>query len=65
MTKFWNNINKFPRFLFSVIIGFFLTTFYTIFELLKEKNKRLNISITIIVFISIITIILRQMLGIR
>nr|YP_010198072.1 hypothetical protein LK227_pgp030 [Gracilaria multipartita]UAD86488.1 hypothetical protein [Gracilaria multipartita] len=65
MTKFWNNINKFPRFLFSVIIGFFLTTFYTIFELLKEKDKRLSISITIIVFISMITIILRQMLGIR
>ncbi|KAI0556510.1 ycf33 (chloroplast) [Gracilaria domingensis] len=65
MTKFLNNINKFPRFLFSVIMGFFLTTFYTIFELLKEKNKRLTISIIIIVFISTITIILRQMLGIR
>nr|YP_010198276.1 hypothetical protein LK226_pgp030 [Gracilaria ornata]UAD86692.1 hypothetical protein [Gracilaria ornata] len=65
MAKFWNNINKFPRFLFSVITGFFLTTFYTIFELLKEKNKRLTISIIIIVFISTIAIILRQMLGIR
>nr|YP_010195614.1 hypothetical protein LK149_pgp030 [Gracilaria baiana]UAD83011.1 hypothetical protein [Gracilaria baiana] len=65
MTKFWNNINKFPRFLFSVIMGFFLTTFYTIFELLKEKNKRLIISIIIIVFINIIMIILRQMLGIK
>nr|YP_010197867.1 hypothetical protein LK367_pgp032 [Gracilaria isabellana]UAD86283.1 hypothetical protein [Gracilaria isabellana] len=65
MTKFWNNINKFPRFLFSVIVGFFLTTFYTIFELLKEKNKRLTISIIIVVFIGIITMILRQMLGIK
>nr|YP_009732258.1 hypothetical protein [Gracilaria spinulosa]QHS70817.1 hypothetical protein [Gracilaria spinulosa] len=65
MTKFWNNINKFPRFIFSVIIGFFLTTFRTIFELLKKKNKRLTISIIIIVFISITTSILRQMLGIK
>nr|YP_009732521.1 hypothetical protein [Gracilaria textorii]QHS71020.1 hypothetical protein [Gracilaria textorii] len=65
MTKFWNNISQFLRFFFSVIIGFFLTTFHTIFELLKEENKRLTISIIIIVFISIITIILRQMLGIK
>uniref|UniRef100_A0AAU7YRK1 Uncharacterized protein ycf33 n=1 Tax=Gracilaria hainanensis TaxID=2871843 RepID=A0AAU7YRK1_9FLOR len=65
MAKFWNNINKFPRFLFSVIAGFFLTTFYTIFELLKERNKRLKTSIIIIVFSSIIIVILRQMLGIK
>nr|UAD87277.1 hypothetical protein [Gracilaria pacifica] len=65
MTKFWNNIKKFPRFLFSVIVGFFLTTFYTIFELLKERKKRLKISIIMIVFTSIIVIILRQMLGIK
>nr|YP_009019577.1 hypothetical protein [Gracilaria salicornia]AHH24545.1 hypothetical protein [Gracilaria salicornia]UAD87683.1 hypothetical protein [Gracilaria salicornia] len=65
MTKFWNNISKFPRFLFSVIAGFFLTTFYTIFELLKEKNKRLITSIIIIIFTCIMGLILRQMLGIK
>nr|YP_010198686.1 hypothetical protein LK037_pgp003 [Gracilaria pacifica]UAD87102.1 hypothetical protein [Gracilaria pacifica] len=65
MTKFWNNIKKFPRFLFSVIVGFFLTTFYTIFELLKERKKRLKISIIIMIFTSIIVIILRHMLGIK
>nr|YP_009346783.1 hypothetical protein [Gracilaria firma]APR74318.1 hypothetical protein [Gracilaria firma] len=65
MNKFWYNINKFLRFIISVIAGFFLTTFYTIFELLKQKNKRLTTSIIIITFIGFITIILRQMLGVR
>nr|UAD84243.1 hypothetical protein [Gracilaria changii] len=65
MNKFWDNINKFSRFIISVIAGFFLTTFYTIFELLKHKNKRLTASIIIITFISLITIILRQMLGVK
>nr|UAD85671.1 hypothetical protein [Gracilaria edulis] len=37
MKKFWDNINKFPKFLLSVIIGFFLTTFQEIFESLKKK----------------------------
>nr|YP_009498031.1 Ycf33 [Gracilaria changii]ART65294.1 Ycf33 [Gracilaria changii] len=65
MNKFWYNINKFLRFIISVIAGFFLTTFYTIFELLKQKNKRLTTSIIIITFIGFITIILRQILGVR
>nr|YP_009244587.1 hypothetical protein Gchil_194 [Agarophyton chilense]AMK96829.1 hypothetical protein Gchil_194 [Agarophyton chilense]ASP44723.1 hypothetical protein [Agarophyton chilense]UAD84445.1 hypothetical protein [Agarophyton chilense] len=65
MNEFWDNLKRFPRFLFSVIIGFFLTTFYTIFELLKEKNKRLTISSIMIIIILIIIIILRRMLGIN
>nr|YP_009510513.1 hypothetical protein [Gracilaria caudata]YP_010196230.1 hypothetical protein LK014_pgp033 [Gracilaria caudata]AXI96186.1 hypothetical protein [Gracilaria caudata]UAD83627.1 hypothetical protein [Gracilaria caudata] len=65
MTKFWDNIKKFPRFLLSVIAGFFLTTFQTIFELLKEKNKRLTTSIIMITLIGFITIVLRHMLGIK
>nr|YP_010195820.1 hypothetical protein LK100_pgp030 [Crassiphycus birdiae]UAD83217.1 hypothetical protein [Crassiphycus birdiae] len=65
MTKFWDNIKKFPGFILSVIAGFFLTTFHTIFELLKEENKRLITSIIIITFIGFTTIILRQMLGIK
>nr|YP_009509354.1 hypothetical protein [Gracilaria vermiculophylla]AXI97004.1 hypothetical protein [Gracilaria vermiculophylla]QXU75208.1 hypothetical protein [Gracilaria vermiculophylla]WDZ68051.1 hypothetical protein [Gracilaria vermiculophylla] len=65
MNKFLNNINRFPMFLISVITGFFLTTFYTIFELLKKKNKRVNISIIMLIFTGTIIVILRQMLGIN
>nr|YP_009511127.1 hypothetical protein [Hydropuntia rangiferina]AXI96800.1 hypothetical protein [Hydropuntia rangiferina]UAD87481.1 hypothetical protein [Hydropuntia rangiferina] len=65
MAKFWDNINKFPKFILSVIIGFFLTTFHEIFELFKKRNKREIIIITIITLISVITLILRQMMGIN
>nr|YP_063569.1 conserved hypothetical plastid protein [Gracilaria tenuistipitata var. liui]AAT79644.1 conserved hypothetical plastid protein [Gracilaria tenuistipitata var. liui] len=65
MNKFWHNLRKFPKFLLSVIAGFFLTTFYTIFELLKEKNKRLTITIIMILIIDIIIMILKRMLDIN
>nr|YP_009511331.1 hypothetical protein [Gracilariopsis longissima]AXI97208.1 hypothetical protein [Gracilariopsis longissima]UAD89124.1 hypothetical protein [Gracilariopsis longissima] len=65
MTNFWKNIRRFPSFLFSVITGFFLTTFYPIFELLKEKNKRIIIVTIILIFIITILNILRYMLGIN
>nr|YP_010851099.1 hypothetical protein Ycf33 [Aphanocladia stichidiosa]WGH14057.1 hypothetical protein Ycf33 [Aphanocladia stichidiosa] len=51
MSNFWVNLYKFPRFLISVLIGFFLTTFQPIFKLLKNKKDKLLI-------ISIITIII-------
>nr|YP_009237834.1 Ycf33 [Gracilariopsis lemaneiformis]YP_009294762.1 hypothetical protein Gch_163 [Gracilariopsis chorda]AJO68403.1 hypothetical protein [Gracilariopsis lemaneiformis]AML79947.1 Ycf33 [Gracilariopsis lemaneiformis]AOM67022.1 hypothetical protein Gch_163 [Gracilariopsis chorda] len=65
MTNFWDNIRRFPSFLLSVITGFFLTTFYPIFELLKVKNKRLIIVTIILIFIMIILNILRYMLSIN
>nr|YP_010199062.1 hypothetical protein LK147_pgp029 [Hydropuntia urvillei]UAD88511.1 hypothetical protein [Hydropuntia urvillei] len=65
MTRFWDNIKKFPKFIFSVITGFFLTTFYTIFELLKREKKRQIISIIITILISMIILTLRQMLDIN
>nr|YP_009511746.1 hypothetical protein [Melanthalia intermedia]AXI97623.1 hypothetical protein [Melanthalia intermedia] len=63
MANFWNNVKRFPRFLFSVIAGFFLTTFYPIFELLKEGNKRVFIVSLIILSITVIVVILRRMLA--
>lgn len=65
MNTFWKNISKFPRFLISVIAGFFLTTFYPIFELLKDKKKRIIIIILSLLFIEIILSILKLMLGLN
>nr|QCI07933.1 hypothetical protein [Pleonosporium borreri] len=65
MYNFWNNLDKFPRFLIATILGFFLTTFQPIFRLLK--NKRLN-TITLIIIITIITslyLIIVKMLGLN
>lgn len=63
MTDFWTNLYKFPRFLISVLIGFFLTTFKPIFKLLEKKE---NIIIIVIITISIVAIcykILIKMTG--
>nr|YP_010850505.1 hypothetical protein Ycf33 [Lophurella caespitosa]WGH13265.1 hypothetical protein Ycf33 [Lophurella caespitosa] len=61
MSNFWVNLYKFPRFLISVIIGFFLTTFQPVFKLLKTKKSKLlvitTITITIVLFYRIIRII--------
>nr|YP_009399793.1 hypothetical protein [Digenea simplex]ARW69612.1 hypothetical protein [Digenea simplex] len=51
MSDFWGNLYKFPRFLISVLIGFFLTTFQPVFKLLKNKKNGI-----IIAFITIIII---------
>nr|YP_010618962.1 hypothetical protein PN064_pgp028 [Deltalsia parasitica]WAX02975.1 hypothetical protein [Deltalsia parasitica] len=51
MSNFWVNLYKFPRFLISVLIGFFLTTFQPIFKLLNNKKNKL-------LFITIIAIII-------
>nr|QVY58046.1 hypothetical protein [Betaphycus gelatinus] len=65
MNNFWNNINKFPRFLIVVFTGFFLTTLKPIFKLLTDKKKKI-IGITIItLFVSIIYYILSVMLAIN
>ena len=65
MSSFWNNVNKFPKFLITVIIGFFLTTVYPIFKLLKNKKKRIFLIIIFCVFLFTIYTILRLMLGVE
>nr|YP_010850703.1 hypothetical protein Ycf33 [Lophurella hookeriana]WGH13464.1 hypothetical protein Ycf33 [Lophurella hookeriana] len=61
MSDFWVNLYKFPRFLISVLMGFFLTTFQPVFKLLKNRKDKLlviaTITITIVLFYRIIQII--------
>lgn len=63
MDTFWNNINKFPKFIISVFIGFFLTTAYPIFKLLKNKKTNYGIAIILIAICYILYLILKLMLG--
>nr|YP_010851297.1 hypothetical protein Ycf33 [Aphanocladia delicatula]WGH14254.1 hypothetical protein Ycf33 [Aphanocladia delicatula] len=49
MSNFWVNLYKFPRFLISVLIGFFLTTFQPVFKLLKNKRSILLFIILLII----------------
>jgi Protein of unknown function (DUF751) len=63
MYIFWNNINKFPQFIISVFIGFFLTTIYQIFKLLSSKKTRVIIVLFLAIFSVSFYRILRLMLG--
>nr|YP_009294561.1 hypothetical protein Aspa_165 [Asparagopsis taxiformis]AOM66044.1 hypothetical protein Aspa_165 [Asparagopsis taxiformis] len=65
MHTFWNNINKFPRFLISVILGFFLTIFYPIFKLLKNKKNNILFLILLILLIILLYIVLKLMVGLN
>nr|WCH56198.1 hypothetical protein [Calliblepharis sp.] len=64
MNNFWKNVKQFLIFIISVFLGFFLTTIYPFFKLLKNKKQK---SITILIMIIITLIIyntLRLMIGI-
>lgn len=63
MDTFWNNISKFPKFIISVFIGFFLTTVYPIFKLLKNKKTNCGIIIFLFLISSMLYLILKLMLG--
>nr|YP_009392132.1 hypothetical protein [Periphykon beckeri]ARW60480.1 hypothetical protein [Periphykon beckeri] len=58
MSSFWTNLYKFPRFLITVLIGFFLTTFKPIFKLLKNKRSRVLIATVLSIIIAVLYIII-------
>jgi Protein of unknown function (DUF751) len=63
MYTFWDNVSKFPRFIISVFMGFFLTTVYPFFRLLTNKKNNYFIGALIIIFFGNMYIILKLMLG--
>lgn len=63
MYNFWGNINKFPRFIVSVFMGFFLTTAYPVFRLLTNRKINYLVGIMIIFFFLSLYAILKLMLG--
>nr|YP_009398550.1 hypothetical protein [Lophocladia kuetzingii]ARW67736.1 hypothetical protein [Lophocladia kuetzingii] len=65
MSNFWNNIYKFPRFLISIMIGFFLITFQPIFKLLKKKKNLITFSIILIIIVLIFYKIILKMTGVE
>nr|YP_009391724.1 hypothetical protein [Laurenciella marilzae]ARW59868.1 hypothetical protein [Laurenciella marilzae] len=65
MSSFWQNLDKFPRFLISVLIGFFLTTFKAIFKQLKSPASKIGLLITSTTIILIIYTIIKKMTGIE
>nr|YP_009393175.1 hypothetical protein [Bostrychia moritziana]ARW61737.1 hypothetical protein [Bostrychia moritziana] len=63
MSNFWNNLYKFPRFLTTVLIGFFLTTLKPIFKLLKKKERKILFVILVLIIIGTIYKTIKLMTG--
>jgi Protein of unknown function (DUF751) len=59
----WENFSRFPKFFISILTGFFLTTFYFIFKLLKNKRTQLLFYGLLIAITSFIFFTLKFMLG--
>nr|WMP11915.1 Ycf33 [Laurencia australis]WMP12127.1 Ycf33 [Laurencia australis] len=63
MSSFWENLDKFPRFLISVLIGFFLTTFKAFFKQLKSTKSKISLILIITIIIITTHTIIRKMTG--
>nr|YP_010951612.1 Ycf33 [Laurencia catarinensis]WMP12551.1 Ycf33 [Laurencia catarinensis] len=65
MSSFWENLDKFPRFLISVLAGFFLTTFKTFFKQLKNTKSKISLIVVITIIIITTYTIIKKMTGIE
>nr|YP_010873250.1 Ycf33 [Nemalion vermiculare]WGV34473.1 Ycf33 [Nemalion vermiculare] len=63
MHTFWDNIWKFPKFVFSVFIGFFLTAVYPIFQLSKNKKVNYFLLMSLLLVIIMLYLVLKSMLD--
>nr|YP_009313986.1 Hypothetical protein ycf33 [Hommersandiophycus borowitzkae]SCW22240.1 Hypothetical protein ycf33 [Hommersandiophycus borowitzkae] len=63
MHIFWDNIWKFPKFILSVFLGFFLTAAYPFLQLSKSRKILYVIMIIVAVNLYLLYIILKYMLG--
>lgn len=65
MYNFWDNIDKFPRFLIATFLGFFLTTLEPISKLLKNKKTNIIITIILIIICLLLYLTIKKMLGLK
>jgi len=65
MHIFWNNIFKFPKFFLSVLLGFFLTIFNSIFELLRSPKQSIIVMFLLSTLFIVLMQILKLMLGLN
>nr|YP_009313783.1 Hypothetical protein ycf33 [Helminthocladia australis]SCW22037.1 Hypothetical protein ycf33 [Helminthocladia australis] len=63
MNTFWENIWKFPKFIFSVFVGFFLTAAYPIFQLSKNPKILYFVIISLGLISGFLYITFKFMLG--
>nr|SCW23057.1 Hypothetical protein ycf33 [Nemalion sp. H.1444] len=63
MHTFWDNIWRFPKFIISVFLGFFLTAVYPIFQLSKNRKISYLVLATLLLIIITLYLVLKLMLN--
>ena len=63
MSDFWNNISRYPRFFISSMAGLILVILAPLKNLFKVPKLRIFAVIFFISVITVLTIILRNMVG--
>nr|NP_053939.1 ORF33 [Porphyra purpurea]P51329.1 RecName: Full=Uncharacterized protein ycf33 [Porphyra purpurea]AAC08215.1 hypothetical chloroplast ORF 33 [Porphyra purpurea] len=65
MSRFWNNVVKFPRFLVSVILGLILTIISPFFVLFRKPSTSFFFIISFTGLLVVLTAIIKKMLNIE
>ena len=63
MSDFWNNISRYPRFFISSMAGLILVILAPLKNLLKVPKLRIFAILFFVLFITLLTITLRSMVG--
>jgi hypothetical protein len=63
MNDFWNNVSRYPRFFISSLAGLILVILSPFRNLLKVPKLRIGLIITFLVFVILIYLIIRTMVG--
>jgi hypothetical protein len=63
MNDFWNNISRYPRFFISSVIGLVLIIIAPFKNLFKIPKLRIILIVSIILFLGLLYIIIRNMSG--
>ena len=63
MSDFWNNISRYPRFFISSLVGLILVILSPFKNLFKVPKFRILIISSIVLFIILIYIIIKNMSG--
>lgn len=61
MSDFWNNLSRYPRFFISSMVGLVLIILAPLKNLLKVPKLRVVLIISIILFVSILYFVIKNM----
>ena len=63
MNDFWNNISRYPRFFISSLVGLILIIIAPFKNLFKVPKLRIFVVITIVIFLTLVGLIIKNMIA--